>query len=291
MKSVYLMAFVAALLITSDEGWAESADEILDAAWSAQEERWKGLDSYLVQQSVMGRSSKQYYVRTTAVDAAGKSRTMFLLAVDAGLEPGCVNPYTATDATAGRGDSSAQHLSWFMENAELVGEEAVDGKAAWKLRASEVDRSQVLDQGEMSVSAMTIWIGKDGYLPLRMRMDGTAEIQGQARSVTMDMVASDFRAVPGSQLVEPFRRTVSMSGMMSGMDESQVAEAKRAMAEFEKQLAEMPESQREMMKSMMGPRIEQMRKMAESGSLDSEIVIESITPNPEAFGERIVACN
>ena len=53
----------------------------------------------------------------------------------------------------------------------------------------------------------------------------------------------------------------------------------------------MPESQREMMKSMMGPQMEQMRNLAQSGSMQSEIVVKSITPNPEAFGERIAACN
>ena len=89
---------------------------------------------------------------------------------------------------------------------------------------------------------------------------------------------------------QPFHRIVSISGIAAGMDDEQVAEAKKAMEELDKQLASMPESQREMMKSMMGPQMEQMRNLAESGSFKSEVVIEAITPNPEAFGERIVAC-
>lgn len=290
MKYAFLMATVAALLITGSQVRAESAEDILEAAWDAQVERWKGLDSYVVQQTVMGRSSKQYFVRTTVTDAAGNSRVMFLPAADAGLEPGCVNPHSAAETTAGRSDSSAEHLAWFMDNAELVGEESVDGKAAWKLRADDVDRSQMLSEGEMSIESMTMWLGKDGYLPLRMSMDGTTQIQGQTRTVTIDTVASDFRKVPGSQLVEPFHRIVSISGIAAGMDDEQVAEAKKAMEELDKQLASMPESQREMMKSMMGPQMEQMRNLAESGSFKSEVVIEAITPNPEAFGERIVAC-
>lgn len=291
MKPIYALTMIAALLIASQDSRAESAQDILDAAWNAQVERWKGVDSYLVEQSVMGMASKQYLVRTSITDDAGISRIVFLPAADAGLEPGCVNPHSTTQVSAGRGDTSAEYLSWFMGNAELIGEESVNGATAWKLRADGVDRSQQLNQEQMSITSMTMWLSKDGYLPLKMRMEGTAMIEGQSRPVTMDMLSGDFRKVQGSQLVEPFRRIVSISGMVAGIDEEQIAEARAAMAEFEKELASMPESQRAMVQSMMGPRMEQMRKLAESGSFESEIIVQSITPNPEAFGERIVACN
>lgn len=276
------------VLIASNQCFAESAQDILEAAWDAQESRWEGLDSYLVEQSEMGRSSKRYFVRTTMVDSAGTSRTMFMPAADAGLEPGCVNPSTAT--SAGKGDMSAEYMTWFMDSAKLVGEESIDGKAVWQVRADDVDRSQALSQEDVSIESMTMWLSKDDYLPLKMRMEGSATVEGQSRSVTIEMAASDFRKVPGSQMLEPFRRVVSISGIMANIDEEQIAEARKAMAEFEQQLASMPESQRQMMESMMGPQIEQMRNLAESGSIQSEIVVESITANPEAFGERVVAC-
>lgn len=291
MKSMFWAVMVAMALLANDESNAETAQDILEAAWDAQVSRWQGLDSYLVEQSEMGRSSKRYFVRTTVVDSTGNSRTMFLPAPDAGLERGCVNPASTTQVPAGRGDTSAEHLTWFMDAAELVGEESIAGKAAWQLRADDVDRSQALSREEISISSMTMWLSKDGYLPLKMRMEGTAVVESQSRPVTVEMSASDFRNVPGSQLLEPFRRVVSISGITAGIDDRQVAEARAAMAEFEKQLANMPESQREMMKSMMGPQIETMRKLAESGSLESEIIVESITPNPESFGERVVACD
>lgn len=239
----------------------------------------------------MGRSSKQYFVRTTVADSSGTSRTMFLPAPDAGLERGCVNPASTTQVAAGKGNTSAEHLTWFMDAAELVGEESIAGEPAWQLRADDVERSQALSGEEISISSMTMWLSKDGYLPLKMRMEGTTMADGQARPVTIEMLGSDFRTVPGSRLLEPFRRVVSLSGTMTGIEDEQVAEAKAAMAEFEKQLASMPESQREMMKSMMGPQLESMRKLADSGNFESEILVESITPNPEAFGERIVACD
>jgi len=291
MKSTIFAVMIATALIVSDESYAESAQDILEAAWDAQISRWEGLDSYLVEQSVMGRSSKQYFVRTMAADSAGTRRTMFLPAPDAGLERGCVNPASMSQVQAGKGDASAEHLAWFTDNAELVGEESIDGKAAWQLRANDVGRSQALSQEEVSINSMTMWLSKDGYLPLKMRMEGTTTVEGQSQSVTIEMLASDFRKVPGSKLLEPFRRVVSISGVTAGLDAEQVAEARAAMVEMEKQLASMPESQREMMKSMMGPQLETMRKLAESGNIESEIVVESITANPEAFGERVVACD
>ncbi|MDJ0939514.1 MAG: hypothetical protein QNJ00_07095 [Woeseiaceae bacterium] len=286
MKTVFATLTLSALVI-GPESRAQSAKDILDAAWAAQTERWQGLDSYLVEQTVMGRPSKQYFVRTTVADSAGNSRVMFVTVPGAGRKPGCVN----TQQGAGGGDSSAEYMTWFFDNAELVGEEAVDGKAAWQLRANDVDQSQVFEQGEASIRTVTMWLSKDGYLPLKMRMEGTADIQGQARPIVMNMLASDFRKVPDSQLLEPFRRNTSVSGIMGGMDEAQVAEARTAMAEFEKEMASMPAAQRERMMAMMGPRIEQMKKMSQGGAFESEIVINSITPNPEAFGERVVACN
>jgi hypothetical protein len=278
-------------LAAGSQARAESAQEILEAAWDAQVARWEGLDSYLVEQTEMGRAAKRYFVRTTVVDSAGSSRTIFQPAADAGLEPGCVNPFSMTDVPAGKGDMSAEHLAWFMNNAQLVGEQSIDGKAAWQLRAEDLDLSQTMSTEDVSIDSMTMWIGKDRYLPLKMRMEGTTEMEGQSRPITIDMLASDFRQVPGSELVEPYRRVVSISGITAGIDEEQIAEARKAMAEMEKQLADMPESQREMMESMMGPQLEQLRNLAQSGSFETDIVIESITPNPEAFGERIVACD
>jgi hypothetical protein len=285
------MVMTVVALVSSNQSHAESAQDILEAAWDAQVSRWEGLDSYLVEQSEMGRTAKRYFVRTTVVDSAGTSRTIFQPAADAGLEPGCVNPSSMADVPAGKGDMSAEHLTWFMKNAKLVGEESVDGKPAWQLRAEDLDLSQTMSTDEVTIDSMTMWFGKDRYLPLKMRMEGTANMEGQSRPIIVDMLASDFREVPDSKLVEPFRRVVSISGITAGIDEAQIAEARKAMAEMEKQLASMPESQREMMVSMMGPQLEQLRNLAQSGSFETDIVIESITPNPEAFGERIVACD
>ena len=290
MKSMLLAVIVVMLPLVGHESSAESAQDIVEAAWAAQIDRWEGLDSYLVEQSEMGRSSKRYFVRTTAVDSAGTSRTLFLPAPDAGLERGCVSPASMAQVPAGKGDMSAEHMTWFMDAARLVGEEPIDGKAAWQLQADDVDQAQSLSSEEMSINSMTMWLSKDGYLPLKMRMEGTTTMEQQSRPVTIEMSASDFRDVPGSQLREPFRRVVSISGITAGIGDEQVAEAMKAMAEMEKQLASMPESQREMMKSMMGPQLEQLRTLAKSGAIEAEIVVESITANPEAFGERVVAC-
>ena len=290
MKLTMWAAAVTLALVASGESNAESAQEILEAAWDAQVSRWEGLDSYLVEQSVMGRTSKQYFLRAVVADAAGNERTMFLRAPDAGLEPGCINPSSLTDVASDKGENSAEYLSRFMNNAELVGEETIDGNAAWQLRANDLDESQAVGGQDVTMNSMSMWISKSEYLPLKMRMEGVATVQGQSRPVVIETTHSDFRTVPGSQLREPFRRVINASGMLGGADTEQIAQARAQMAELEKQMASMPPSQREMMESMMGPQLEMLRRLGETGGIETEVLVQSITPNPEAFGERLVAC-
>ncbi len=289
MKSMACTVVATVALVTSVESYAKSAQEILDAAWEAQVGRWEGLDSYLVEEVVMGRKSKQYFVRAALVNSSGEEREMFVPAPDAALEPGCVNT-SSLSAAAENGDNPADYLSWFQDKAELVGEESIDGTEAWQLRANDIDQPRSMDNEEFTMNSMTMWLSKDEYLPLKMRIDGEADMRGQSRQVMIESLHSDFRTVPGTQLREPYRRLMNISGMLDGGDMEQVAQAQEQMAEMEKQMASMPAEQREMMEKMMGPQLETIRKLAETGGIETEIVVESITPNPEAHGERVVAC-
>lgn len=289
MKLLVSVTAAAMALVLFSTSFARSAQEILDAAWEAQISRWEGLDSYVVEQTVMGRTSKQYFLRASLVDASGEEREMFVAAPDAALEPGCVNMPQYT-ADASKGDNPADYLFWFQESAELLGEESINGTAAWQLRATDIEQAQTMDNQEVTINSMTMWLSKDDYLPLKMRIDGEARVQGQPQSVVIESLHSDFRTVPGTKLREPYRRLMNISGMLAGGDMEQVAQAQAQMAEMEKQMAGLPAAQREMMEQMMGPQLETLRKLAETGGLETEVVVESITPNPEAHGARVVAC-
>ncbi len=160
---------------------------------------------------------KGYFVRSEVSDAAGNSRTMFLPAPDGGLGGGCVNPASAAEMAAGQGDMSAEYMSWFMESAELIGEESVDDTDAWQLRANDIDRAQTLSSEDMSISAMTMWLSKDRYLPLKMRMEGTVNVDSQSRPVTIEVLTSDFRAVRAGAGAVPGGR--QHRGITTGIDE------------------------------------------------------------------------
>lgn len=291
MKSMIWTVVVTSALLASADSGAESAQDILEKAWDMQVSRWEGLDSYLVEQSVMGHASKQYFVRTVVTDSAGVERTMFLPAPGAGHNSGCVKPISLSEGSVKKGNSSAEYMSWFIDNAELIGEESVDGKAALHFRADGLEQLQEMGGEEVKMRSMSMWFSKGDYLSLKVRMDGVTSIQGQSQPVVVETLHTDFRKVPGSHLVEPFRRVMNMSGMLGGDHSEQIAEARKQMAEMEKQMADMPASQREMMKKMMGPQLEAMRKMGQSGGLETEVLIRSITPNPEIAGERVVACD
>lgn len=291
MKLMIWATVVAATLFTCAESSAKTAKDILEAAWEMQVSRWDGLDSYLVEQTVMGQASKQYFVRTLVTDSVGGERVMFLPAPTIGSKPGCVNPVSPGEAAAGKGDASSEYMSWFIDQAKLVGEDSVGDQAALQFRAEGIDQLQSMGDQEVTMKAMNIWLSKGEYLPLKVRMEGVATIDGEARPVEIDTLNSDFRTVSGSHLNEPFRRTVNISGMFDSADSAQVAKAQKQIAEFEKQMAGMPASQREMMEKMMGPRLESMRRMNQTGGLETEILVTSITANPEVAGERVVACD
>lgn len=289
MKSKTFAAVSAVLLSASANSGAESAQEILDAAWAAQVNRWAGLDSYLVEQSVMGRKTNQYFVRTTMAGADGSERTLFMPVPELVVKPGCVDMSSLTTSQNSGIDGSAE-LSWFLDNAELVGEETVGGNAAWQLHADDIGQAQPVNGQDVKMNSMTMWLDKDDYVPLKMRIDGEARVEGQARPVVIETLHSDFRTVPGTQLREPFHRLVTISGMMQGVDPAQVAEAQAQLEQMEAQMASMPEAQRQMMEKMMGPQLEMVRKMARTGGIETEIVVNSITPNPRIEGTPVVAC-
>lgn len=175
---------------------------------------------------------------------------------------------------------SGQHMAQFMEQAQLIGQETVNGRNAFHLRADDIDMYQAEDGQEFDADSMSLWIDSEHYVPLRMQIDGTMTAEGQTRPMSIESLMTDYRSVPGSSMYEPYRITTRIAGVLTPEQEQQMREAQAQMADFEQQLASMPESQRAMMESMVGPKIEMIRKMASGGGFESEMLVESIEVNP-----------
>lgn len=287
MTSGIVLPLVLLAVMLPGAAQAKSVEEILEAAWEAEGRRGRGLDSYLVEQVVMGRDVKQYFLRATLIDAVGRPRSVFVPAPTQRVKGSCVNLASLRQDPT----NDTNFLAWFRDGAALVGEESIDGTPAWHVRSDGVGKSATINGDSVTMNSVSLWLSKDDYTTLKYRLEGEARNAKGARPVTIESLQKDFRTVPGTDLRQPFRRLASVSGLMQGTGSAQVAEARARLEEMEAQLASMPPSQRKMMEERMGPQLETMRQLARSGAIETEILIRTITPNPEVDGRRVTACD
>jgi hypothetical protein len=260
--------------------FAGDAQEIIDKVLDLDQERRNGVNRYIVEQEVMGQVSTVTFERTTVTGPDGEPVETFRMVLPDDVlqtEPGG-EAVVSQDDFENMAQDAVYSIAAFSESAEFVGTETVDGRKAHHLVASDLDRKPgFATDGEFSLQTVNVWIDADEYVPLRMVMDGLMDTDGAPRPVTIETLEQDYRKVPGSNMYEPYRQVMRLTGEMADETKRQMEEARAQLAEFDKQLAEMPESQRQMMMNMMGEQIEMMRKMAAGDGIEIISNVRSIT--------------
>lgn len=297
MRTLQTAVGIFALTLFSAVGVAADAQSILRTALQKQAERWEGVDTYVIVQSSAGFSTSTTMKRTTVKDDGGNAYPMFVPSGTAAAGPDGV-PESATRSTwagidpraldesandAGTGvdaQDMADSMNTFIRTAKLVGSDSIDGRDAYHLKSDAIDIVEQMQNEELRVETMSMWMDEDRYVPLKMTMQGTISSAGHSRPVQIETLMTDYRNVPGSNMYESYRRVVRMGGVLNDEQKGQMAEARQQLAEFEKQLADMPPSQRQMMESMMGSQLEQFRKMAAGDGMEFETVVTEIRVNP-----------
>ncbi len=318
MRNKIVVAFFVAVVCVPTVALSEDARSILEAVQQKQLERWEGVNSYVVQSSVMGSSSQTYFRRTELSDESGATHTLFLPDGQSSLHSSrCewthamtaedLEAYAAASEMMGEASATeiengldqaglprgllagmgsdpsaeaADHMAEFANRAELVGTESIYGRSAFHLRASELNQLQEADGREYKMDAISMWIDSTEYVQLRMLVDGVLISGSETKPMKLETIQSDYRAVPDSKMYESFKRVMKISGMMDAAQEAELKEAQSQLVEFEQQMASMPASQRQMMEKMMGPQLEMMRNMAAGGGFEIEVVTHSIVVNP-----------
>ncbi len=176
--------------------------------------------------------------------------------------------------------AAAADMADFAEQARLVGRERIDGRDAFHVRAEGLNRTQRTDDGDFTLQSVSIWLDTGEYVPLRTKIDGVATSQGETRPFTLERLDSDYRAVAGSRMFEPYRQVMRIAGVMTPQQQQEMREASEKMAEMEQQLAQMPEGQRQMVMRQMGPQMQMMKTMAAGGGLEVVTEIHQISINP-----------
>lgn len=243
---------------------AQDAGAILQTALERYEQRVQGIDDYTVTVSLMGQEATTYLEKRMV-----EGHPVFLPADgEAGAADGW-NPWRLVPRLA--------------ERAEHVGTETVGGVEAHGIRVEDLEGLDLGTpaqlQGEFRPRTLTLWIDAGQSLVRRMEVDGVMVTEGEKRPLTMTVTLEDYRTVEG--MPHPWRTRIRAEGLMEagGASEEEMEEARAQLAEFDRQMAEMSAEQRQMMQTMMGGKLDSLRRMIESGGLDMEVVVTDLRVN------------
>jgi hypothetical protein len=176
-------------------------------------------------------------------------------------------------------DTFTADMAGFAQSAKLVGTETIDGREAFHLRAEGVNITQAQDDYEFTMENSSMWIDTEHYVPLRMVMEGSMTRPEGTKPVRLEQRELDYRQVPDSNMYESYRQVMTMSGILSEEEQAQMREAQQQMAELETQLAQMPPGQRDMIMAQMGPQMEAMKGMANSGGMEITTQVNNFIVN------------
>lgn len=277
-KATALLLLVSSLVPVP--AFAADAQDIIDKVMELQEERREGVTRYIVEQEAMGYVSKIAFERTTVTGPDGEPMDTFrMILPDNMLRQGSgEDPVMSQDDFEDMAQEAVHSIAAFSESAVLVGTETVEGRKAYHLVADNLDRTRSFDENqEFTLQTINAWIDAEEYVPLKLIMDGTMDMDGTSRPVTIENIERDYRTVPNSNMYEPYQQVMRLTGEMADETKKQMQEARAQLEEFDKQMAEMPESQRKMMMNMMGEQIEMMRTMAAGDGIEIVTNVRSIT--------------
>lgn len=144
------------------------------------------------------------------------------------------------------------------------------------LRAMSASSSQP-DGQQLDLHALRVSYDPVTLKELGMQMDGVLIDEAGAREITIEAQYSDFRAVEGTRLYEPFRQTFRAQGMLTEQERREMASQ---LPELEKQVASLPASQRQMAPALER-QIGMMRSMADGGPIEMGMLTSSIVLDPD----------
>lgn len=259
----YLLMLAAGLALPSATA-AQSAKEILMTSLEEYERRMEGIENYTIVQETMGFETELTFERTE-VDG----RTAFLPRGQDEAGGGISNFYRMYPKIADR--------------AKLEGTEPVDGERCFVVSIDDfsgLDLENELamgNQGDFVPKTGVLYVDTDDYLIRKMEMEGEISRNGQTSPMSAVTILSDYRDIEG--MVHPFELQITAAGLAAGMSEEEAEQARKSLAEMEENLERMDPSQRAMVERMMGGKMEELRKMLESGQFEITILTKEVRVN------------
>lgn len=179
--------------------------------------------------------------------------------------------------------SSAGDMLEAVNQIRFEGAIQTGNNLAYRLTLDDPGLRESLESGqEFQVDRIQRLIHVDYLTDFKTRINGTLTDRGETREVFMEREFGDFRWLPGTQLYYPFRSTSRIGGILNEEEMEQMSEAAESLDEVERQMAAMSPRERQQMEQMMGPRIEQLRNMVDSGVFEFTQITKRVIVNADA---------
>lgn len=164
-------------------------------------------------------------------------------------------------------------LDRFFETAKIVGTEVVGGRETYHLRSDNLEGQAQFEEGvDFEPQSADVWIDKEELVQVQMKFTGKLTRDNQARDMSIELLNSNFERV--GPFFEPRHQVARMGGVLSPKEQQELKKAQAELAKFKQQLDAMPPNQQAMIKQMMGSKMEQFEKMASSGGIEMETIVE-----------------
>jgi hypothetical protein len=256
-------------LVLAPGAAGQSAADVLETAMARFEERTSGIDNYTVVMDVMGYEVVNYFEKEI-IDG----RPTFVLRNRSGSEQ----------------QGAGLFYNGFLQVADraaLAGRQSVNGYDCHIVRVDDfsgvdLDPETPDDQEDFKPREGTFFLDAGQYLLRGVEMEGDFQRDGRWHPTTIKIDLKDYRETDG--MLHPYLLEMSVTGLDNAMSEEEMQQARESLEEMKRQMEEMPANQRAAVERMMGPRMEELERMLNSGSIQvttrvTELKVNSGPPN------------
>ncbi len=133
------------------------------------------------------------------------------------------------------------------------------------------------DDLDGEIHSANFYIDTDKWVVRKIEFEIEDEVDGDLRRFNPVILMDDYRDIEG--MMVPFKTTMIIDGLSSQMTEQELEEAREGFRELEENLEQMSPEEREMMMRMIGPQIEEYKKILETDRLETSVIIKEVRVN------------
>ncbi len=259
-----LNLFFVASLHSADHNM--TAEQVIDTFRQYYEESIKNIDDYVMETETYTTYHKKYYE---------DGRPYFKSRMDT----------KENDETAVAGVSDDEFFTPGMyeslkDAAVYEGIEIINGYRTHVISSEIVEEAlsdQIHLEDDVDIINARFYIDSEKWIMRKMEFTMESEENGEIRVLEPTIKLEDYRDHEG--MMVPYRTILIVEGISGALTEEEREEARRGMEEMESRMEQMSEQEREMMKRMVGPQLEEYRKMLETDRFETTHEIVEVRVN------------